>query len=53
MIALFFGYDKRYMKDHANPEIRLGLQALAISTVALTLIGAWRATLNHIRNVKN
>lgn len=52
MVALYFGYDKCYMKDNSRADIRMWLQALAILTIALTLIGAWRATLNHLRNVK-
>ncbi|XP_055300562.1 transmembrane reductase CYB561D2-like [Sitodiplosis mosellana] len=53
MIALFIGYDKGYMKKNSSDEIRLGLQILAIITVILSLIGAWRTAINHIRNVMN
>lgn len=52
MTALYFGYDKCYMKDNSREDIRMWLQALAIISVSLTLIGATRAAFNHLRTAK-
>lgn len=52
MITLYFGYDKSYMKENSREDIRLWLQALAIITIVLTLIGASRAALRHFNAVR-
>lgn len=53
MTALYFGYDKCYMQSYSREDIRLFLQVLLVLSVSLTLIGASRAALNHIRNARN
>lgn len=51
MIALYFGYDKGFMKENSRDDIRMWLQALAIITILLSLIGALRSTLKFIRAI--
>lgn len=46
MVALFFGYDRKYMIKNSQEGVRMWLQALAIITIILSLIGAMR-TLKH------
>lgn len=46
MVALFFGYDRKYMIKNSQEGVRMSLQALAIITIILSLIGAMR-TLKH------
>lgn len=49
MTALFFGYDKNFMKFNSREDIRMWLQAVAIITILLSLIGALKASYNLIR----
>lgn len=49
MSALYYGYDIEYMKSNSRKDIRMWLQVFCIVTIILTLIGALRSTLNHIR----
>lgn len=50
MTALYFGYDKGFMVKKSSEYMRKILQGIAISTIILSLIGAFRALFNHIRN---
>lgn len=50
MTALYFGYDKSFMVKKASESTRRLLQGIAISTIILSVIGAVRAVLNHMRN---
>lgn len=45
MVSLWFGYDKKFMEQNSREDIRMWLQALAIITIVLSLIGAVRANL--------
>lgn len=49
MVSLYLGYDKNYMIKNSREDIRMWLQAIAIITIILTLIGALRSALNFIR----
>ncbi|XP_031624356.1 cytochrome b561 domain-containing protein 2-like [Contarinia nasturtii] len=49
MTSLYFGYDKGFMKLNSREDIRLWLQALAIITILLSLVGAIRSSLHLIR----
>lgn len=49
MVALYFGYDKKYMIHNSREDIRMWLQALAVITIVLSLIGALRTLLNQMR----
>lgn len=51
MVTLFYGYDKGFMKENSRDDIRMWLQALAIITIVLSLIGALRSTLKFTRIV--
>lgn len=51
MTALYYGYDKGFMRRAATNDIRMWLQALAIITIVLSLIGALRSTLKFTRVV--
>ncbi|XP_055300560.1 transmembrane reductase CYB561D2-like isoform X2 [Sitodiplosis mosellana] len=51
MVALYFGYDKGFMEKNSREDIRMWLQALAIITIILSLIGALRSTLKFTRAV--
>lgn len=49
MVALYYGYDKGFMRGNSRADIRMWLQALAIITIFLSLIGALRSSLNLVR----
>lgn len=51
MVTLYFGYDKRFMQANSRADIRMWLQAAAIITILLTLIGALRSILKFVRTV--
>lgn len=51
MTALYFGYDKNFMKKNSREDIRMWLQILAIITIILSLVGALRTLMNQIRVV--
>lgn len=51
MVALYYGYDKGYMVENARSDVRIGLQAFAIISIILSLLGAVGAAYNHIQNV--
>lgn len=49
MVSLWFGYDKGWMRANSRADIRMWLQAVAIITILLSLIGALRANLNLMK----
>lgn len=51
MVALYFGYNKGFMKENSRDDIRMWLQTFAIITIILTLFGALRSALKFIRLV--
>lgn len=51
MVALNYGYDKGFMRENSRDDIRMWLQAFAIITILLSLIGALRSTLKFTRAI--
>lgn len=51
MTALHFGYDRKYMIKNSREEIRIWLQIFTIITIVLSLVGALRSLLKHLRIV--
>lgn len=49
MTALYFGYDKGYMKTRSRDDIRMWLQIVAIITIVLSLVGALRSLYRQFR----
>lgn len=51
MVALFFGFDKKYMIKNSQEDIRMWLQAVAIITIILSLVGALKKMKNHTMTI--
>lgn len=49
MVALYYGYDKGFMQENSREDIRKCLQAFAIISILLSLIGAIRSLMNQSR----
>lgn len=49
MVALYYGYDKKFMVRNSNENIKLALKIVAIVTLILSLIGAVRSMYRQVK----
>lgn len=50
MVALFYGYEKKIVKQQSHDEVRIGLKVLAIVTILLSLVGALQSLVRQFRS---
>lgn len=49
MVALYYGYEKKFMVRNSNENVQMALKLIAIVTVAFSLTGAMRSMYRQVK----